>query len=74
MTEAELLEMLRTGRTEESSLIERKPDGFKDREARKVIVAFANSTPDGQEADSFSLDWRTKQARCLEWRTLMRPN
>jgi hypothetical protein len=53
MTEAELLEMLRTGRTEESSLIERKPDGFKDREARKVIVAFANSTPDGQEAVLF---------------------
>lgn len=53
MTESELIEMLRAGRTKESSLIERKPDDFKDREARKVIVAFANSTPDGQEAVLF---------------------
>jgi len=51
--EADLLEMLRTGRTHESSLIERKPDGFKDREARKTVVAFANSTPEGQEAVLF---------------------
>jgi predicted HTH transcriptional regulator len=34
-------------------LIERKPDGFKDREARRVIVAFAKSTPEGQEAGLF---------------------
>src|SRR5260370_13467206 len=51
--EAQLLEMLRTGRTREGSLVERKPDNFKDREARKVIVAFANSTPEGQEAVLF---------------------
>lgn len=60
MTEAQLIEMLRTERTQESSLIERKPDGFKDREARRVIVAFANSTPDGQEAVLFiGLDDKT---------------
>ena len=45
--------MLKAGQTEESSLVERKPDGFKDREARKVLVAFANSTPHGQEAVLF---------------------
>ena len=45
--------MLRTSRTQESSLVERKPDGFKDQEARKVVVAFANSTPDGQEVVLF---------------------
>lgn len=53
MTEAELLDMLRSGRTQESSLVERKPDGFKDREARKTVVAFANSVPEGQEAVLF---------------------
>jgi hypothetical protein len=53
MTEAELLNMLRSRRNQESSLFERKPDGFKDREARKTVVAFANSTPEGQEAVLF---------------------
>ena len=53
MNESDLINMLRTGRTIESALIERKPDNFKDREARKVVVAFANSTPDGQEAVLF---------------------
>lgn len=53
MTERELLDMLRSGRAQESSLVERKPDGFKDREARKTVVAFANSTPDGKEAVLF---------------------
>jgi predicted HTH transcriptional regulator len=53
MKESDLLEMLGTGSTQESSLIERKPDNFKDREARKVVVAFANSTPEGQEAVLF---------------------
>ena len=62
MTEAQLIEMLRTGQTHESSAIERKPDGFKDREARKVIVAFANSTPEGQAAVLFiGLDDKTGQ-------------
>ncbi|MGH8261351.1 MAG: AlbA family DNA-binding domain-containing protein [Steroidobacteraceae bacterium] len=63
LSEAELLEMLRDGRTAESSLIERKPDNFKDKEARKVIVAFANSTPEGQEAVLFiGLDDKTGKA------------
>ena len=34
-------------------MVERKPDGFKDREARKTVVAFANSTPEDQEAVLF---------------------
>ncbi len=53
MTNSQLIAMLKAGQTEELSLVERKPDGFKDREARKVIVAFANSTPQGQEAVLF---------------------
>jgi predicted HTH transcriptional regulator len=53
MTEAELIAMIRVGRTQESSLCERKPDGRKDQEVRKTVVAFANSTPDGQEAVLF---------------------
>jgi hypothetical protein len=53
MTEAELRRMLLEGQTHESSLIERKPDNFKDKEARKTVVAFANSTPDGQKSVLF---------------------
>jgi hypothetical protein len=53
MTEEELLAMLRSGRTREGSLRERKPGSINAREARRVIVAFANSTPPGQEAVLF---------------------
>ncbi len=53
MTPQQLLDLLRAGQTTESSLIEPKTDGFKDKEARKVIVAFANSTPAGQESVLF---------------------
>jgi len=63
-TQAQLLEMLRLGQTKESSLAERKPDGFKDREARKVVVAFSNSTPEGQEAILWiGLDDKTGQVK-----------
>ena len=53
MTEVELIDMIRTGRTQESSLCERKSDGCREPEIRKTVVAFANSTPDGQEAVLF---------------------
>jgi len=53
MTEAELIAMIHERRTQESGLCERKPDGCKDQEVRKTVVAFANSTPDGQEAVLF---------------------
>jgi hypothetical protein len=53
MTEAKLRQMLQSGFTQESSFVERKPDHFKDREARKTVVAFANSTPEGQESVLF---------------------
>jgi hypothetical protein len=51
MTEEKLRQMLQKGFTHESSFVERKPGNFKDREARKTIVAFANSTPEGQECE-----------------------
>lgn len=53
MTEAKLRQMLQSGFTQESSFVERKPDHIKDREARKTVVAFANSTPEGQESALF---------------------
>src|SRR6202011_2884170 len=53
MTDEKLRQMLQNGFTHESSFVERKPGNFKDREARKTIVAFANSTPEGQESVLF---------------------
>jgi hypothetical protein len=60
MTEAKLRQMLQNGSTQESSFVERNPDHFKDREARKTVVAFANSTPEGQE----SIAWFLMALRC----------
>jgi hypothetical protein len=53
MSEEKLRQMLQNGFMHESSFVERKPGNFKDREARKTIVAFANSTPEGQESVLF---------------------
>jgi len=53
MKEAELLEMLRAGRTQESSWSERKPESVNKRELRREACAFANSLPDGEEAVIF---------------------
>jgi hypothetical protein len=54
MTEQELPVLLAKCRTDETKLVERKPDDFKDKEGRKVIVAFANSTPEGHESMLFA--------------------
>lgn len=50
MKEAELFAMLRSGQTREGNLRERKPGSIKAQEVRRVVVAFANSTPEGQES------------------------
>ena len=60
MTDEKLRQMLQNGFTHESSFVERKPGNFKDREARKTIVAFANSTL------QLAAIWKAKSAKNIE--------
>jgi hypothetical protein len=53
MNETDLIERLRTGKSEETSLTERKPESVKPAELRRTASAFANSLAEGQEAVLF---------------------
>ena len=53
MNEADLLARLSSGQSNETSLVERKPEGVNKSELRRAACAFANSVPDGSEGVIF---------------------
>jgi hypothetical protein len=53
MNEAELLARLLSGRSNETSFVERKPGSVNKAEIRREACAFANSTPAGEESVIF---------------------
>ena len=53
MNGAELYARLSSGQSNETSLVERKPEGVNKSELRRAACAFANSVPDGSEGVIF---------------------